>query len=239
MTVVVGESKREAIDVIARACQERGAQMVPAREGVSAEAWVREGRVCLQLQTPRRSYGSVTLALRGLHQAGNAIVAVRLLEALEAHGIRLSEAAIRSALTGVSWRGRLDLVETADGPLLVDAAHNPAGAGVLAEYLRAVYPQGLPIVFGAMRDKDLSGMLAALVPCATRLVATAARTSRAASAEDVAAVARRLGHLPVDVVPDPVEAVARARAFGHTVCVAGSIYLIGDVLAALTPAPGS
>jgi dihydrofolate synthase/folylpolyglutamate synthase len=233
MTVIVGESKREAVEVIARACEERGAEMVRARDGVRARAVLEQGRVRLELATPRRDYGTVVLALRGLHQVDNAVVAVRLVESLEKRGIDVPKDAIRLALTGVKWRARIELVDTAAGPLLVDAAHNPAGVAVLADYLRAIYPQGLPIVFGAMRDKDLPGMLAALLPCATRLVATAPPAPRAATPDTIAEIARRLGHVPVDIVGNPVEAVARARSFGSTVCVTGSIYLIGDIMAAL------
>jgi dihydrofolate synthase/folylpolyglutamate synthase len=234
MTVIVGESKRDAVDVIARASDERGAMMILAHEGVTAHAVLDDGRVRLDLATPRHDYGMIVLALRGLHQADNAIVAARLLESLDRHGIDVPEAAIRAALAGVAWRARLELVETAEGPLLVDAAHNPAGAAVLAGYLRATFPQGLPVVFGAMRDKDLPAMLAALVPAATVIVATTPRTARAAAADVVAGIARRLGSARVEVVPDPIDAVRRARTFGSTVCVAGSIYLIGDVMAGVS-----
>ena len=203
-------------------------------EVVDARAVLDAGRVRLDLATPRRDYGTIGLALGGLHQADNAIVAARLLESLDAHGIAVPEAAVRAALERVSWHARLELIETAEGPLLVDAAHNPAGAAVLAAYLRALFPRGLPIVFGAMRDKDLPAMLAALVPAATVIVATTPRTPRAAAADAVAGMAKRLGGTRVEVVPDPVEAVQRARTFGPTVCVAGSIYLIGDVLAAVS-----
>jgi len=124
-----------------------------------------------------------------------------------------------------------DLIEVGRNRVLVDAAHNPAGAAVLAGYLRLVYPGGLPLVFGAMRDKDIAGMLAALLPSATHLVVTAPRMARAADPHALAAEARKHTRAPVAVAPDAAAALEQAWQFGPTVCVAGSIFLAGEILA--------
>jgi dihydrofolate synthase/folylpolyglutamate synthase len=230
----VGESRREALDVIRRVSEERQARLVLANEGVTAEARMDdEGRAVLDLTTPAGRYGPMRLALRGMHQVPNAVVTVRLLEVLDDRKVSVLPAAVRTALTDVEWKGRLQVVPLAGNRLLLDGAHNPAGAVVLADYLRAVHPGGVPLVFGAMRDKDVAGMLARLLPTATRLVVTAPPTPRAAGPAAVAATARRLAAVPVDVVPNPLEAVRQARALGETVCVAGSLYLIGAVLDAI------
>jgi dihydrofolate synthase/folylpolyglutamate synthase len=230
----VGESRREALDVIRRVSEERQARLVLANEGVTAEAQLDdEGRAVLDLTTPAGRYGPMRLALRGMHQVPNAVVAVRLLEVLGDRTISVLPAAVRTALTDVEWKGRLQVVPLAGNRLLLDGAHNPAGAVVLADYLRAVHPGGVPLVFGAMRDKDVAGMLARLLPTVARLVVTAPPTHRAAGPAAVAATARRLAAVPVDVVPNPLEAVRHARTLGETVCVAGSLYLIGAVLDAI------
>ena len=57
--------------------------------------------------------------------------------------------------------------------VLLDAAHNPAGASALADYLKREFPEPLPIVFGALRDKDVSLMLKALLPAASTMIMTA------------------------------------------------------------------
>ena len=143
MSVVVGETKAEAVEVIARTCQERGAVMVPAGDGVRAEiVGLEDGQAVVELETPVRRYGRLRLALRGRHQVQNAVIAVRLLETLGEAGAGPDADAIRSAVTGVQWAGRLDLLTDRLGhQLLCDAAHNPAGARVLSEYLREVYPR--------------------------------------------------------------------------------------------------
>jgi len=237
MTVVVGETKPEAVEVIAAACRDRGARLVPARDGVSSRIAMREGKPVLDLETPRRRYGQVTVGLRGRHQADNAIVAVRLLEALEEAGLRVTSGAIAEGIGTPLWRGRLDLVEAGGGRrVLFDAAHNPAGARVLGEYLRECHPQGLPIVFGVMRDKDAAGMLAFLLPHATDLIVTEPPTPRAASPASLVHLARQLGrsdHVETDQVP--ASALDRAWRHGSTVAVAGSIFLVGDLLPRVDP----
>lgn len=232
--VVVGERKTEALDVIASACEQRGARLVPAWEGVDADVALRDGRTVVELKTRQRSYGTVPLALRGRHQAQNAIVAVRLLEELDARGVAVPGAAILEGLTATAWRGRLDLLDAGGGRrLLLDAAHNPAGARVLGDYLREVYPDGLPLVFAAMRDKDAGGMFEVLLPAVTRLVVTAPRIARAASPDTLAAKARAVRPtLAIDVEPDTDAALERAWAGSTQVAAAGSIFLAGEILAA-------
>jgi len=118
-----------------------------------------------------------------------------------------------------------------DHAVLLDAAHNPAGAAALSAYLAEVYPTGLPIVFGAARDKAIATMIGLLAPNATRLVCTAARSPRAAPAEHVAAEARRMvGTVPIECAPDATAALRRAWEHAPEACVTGSIFLVGDVL---------
>lgn len=234
MRVVVGETKPEAIEVIARVCREQSAAMVPADDGVKADiVGVDEGRPLVHVETPVRSYGELRLALRGRHQVRNAIVAIRLLEELGERGITLDAGAVAAAVTDVRWRGRLDLLSDGGGhTVLCDAAHNPAGARVLAAYLLEAYPGRLPIVFGIMRDKDVAGTLAPLLPCASHLVVTRAHTDRALEPSALADAARRAGWRgPLEVEMDAVRAVERAWQKAAEVCAAGSIFLVGEVLA--------
>ena len=104
---------------------------------------------------------------------------------------------------------------------------------MLAAYLDEVYPHGVPMVFGAMGDKDAAAMLAVLLPHVTRLIVTRPRTPRARPAESLAEIARGVGNIDIEIVEPAIEALARASAFGSPVLVAGSIFLIGDVLADL------
>ena len=234
MRVVVGETKPEAVSVIERACQERRAAMVRAGDGVRASIdRVDEGLAVVLLETPVRDYGRVRLALRGRHQVDNAVVAVRLLEELGRLGTPLPASAIAAAVTSTRWPGRLDLRTDSQGrTVLCDAAHNPAGARVLADYLRDVHPGGLPVVFGIMKDKDVGGTLKPLLPFASHLVLTSAHTGRAMTPESLAEAARRAGWQgPIEIEGEPSRALEAAWRHAPAICAAGSIFLVGEVLA--------
>jgi len=232
------ERKREALGVLERATRERDAQLIHAAEGTTVEVEADDGGLCVTLCTPTRAYEPTPLALRGRHQVANAMVAVRLLEELDRLGVAVSAHAIRRGLSEVRWPARLDLLAIGDRRVLVDAAHNPAGVAALAAYLAEVHPGGVPIVFGAARDKPYETMMGLLAPHATRLICTTFASPRAETAEWLAACARRLvGALAVECVPDPVVAVRRAWADAPLVCVAGSIFLAGEILAWLRPDP--
>ena len=232
--VIVGPVPAEARDVVVSMCELSGAEFVEADAGVRIESTSEEGRTSIRLTTPMRDYGSVPLGLRGDHQVPNALVAVRLLEELERQ-LPVTPASIITGIRDVRWPGRLQMIEVPGGRrVLLDAAHNPAGAWALASYLKREFPEPLPIVFGAVRDKDVSLMLKALLPAASTMVMTQPATPRAHGAEELAAIARKLAPgAKIDVEPDPARALERAWTYCPVVCAAGSIFLIGNLLAGI------
>ena len=231
MTVVTGVLPDAARTVVAAVARDRQAHLVEAASGARAEGDIRDGRATVRIVTPDGRYGPVTLALRGDHQIRNALVAVRVLQALERAGIRVPGKAIERGLTDVEWPGRLELIEVQDGPqVLLDAAHNVDGATALAAYLERWHPERPTLVIGVMRDKDVLGIVRALLPVVSSVIATAADTPRALPARDLAArIAAAEANVPVRAEPDPITAIEDAMATGHTVCVTGSIYLVGAV----------
>jgi dihydrofolate synthase/folylpolyglutamate synthase len=211
--VVVGEppsvpdEARAVIDEVARS---RGAELIASATSDLADR---------------------TVGLRGDHQRRNAAVALGLLRTLDRKGIEVSPAATAAGLANVEWPGRLDLRRLEDGrELLLDAAHNPAGAEALAQFLAT--PGGkLPLVFAAMRDKDIPGMFAALLPEVASLVVTRATTPRSAEPSLLAAHARALAPLlPVAVELSLPAALDAAWRSSPRIVVAGSIFLLGDVM---------
>ena len=172
------------------------------------------------------------MGLSGAHQIGNAVVAVRILELLDSQGMAVPPGAVVSALARPSWPGRLDLRRFADGrEILFDAAHNPAGAASLASYLRELQVGRLPLVFAGMQDKDLEGMLRALLPVVGALVVTRASNRRSADPEQLSELARRIApDTAVTVAASPVDALDAAWRSSPRIVVAGSIFLLGDVM---------
>ncbi len=172
------------------------------------------------------------VALAGPHQRGNAALAAAALRQLARAGVAAPEAAIARGIATARWPGRLEEV---DGVLL-DGAHNPDGAAALAAALRALHP-GRPVelVFGVLSDKDHAGMLAALAGAVRRLHVVAPATPRARPAAEVRALAASLG-VDADAHASTADAIAcarRAAADGALVCVAGSLYLVGEARALL------
>jgi dihydrofolate synthase/folylpolyglutamate synthase len=210
--VVVGDlppEAREAIEQIARA---RGADLVMADETALAQ--------------------HLPLALRGRHQRKNAAVAATLLEVIDARGITVPPAAVVEGLTHVTWPGRLDLRRLGAGrEALLDAAHNPDGAAALAAYLAESWPEKPPLVLAAMRDKDVRGMFRALLPAVGSLVLTRASNPRSAEPAALAVQAREVAPgVPIAIEPSLRAALDAAWRQSPRIVVAGSIFLIGDVM---------
>ena len=111
MTVVMGDLRPDAETVIRRCAAERGAALVDAIRDTRCQAEMIDGRAQLTIATPSGSYGPLTLGLRGEHQVGNAIVAVRLLEVAAGHGIHVPQTAIEQGLAAAEWPARLELLD--------------------------------------------------------------------------------------------------------------------------------
>jgi dihydrofolate synthase/folylpolyglutamate synthase len=195
--------------------------------------------------------GQTRIGLRGRHQAANAAVADATLDALEAAGIaRVDEAARRRGYAEAVWPGRLELLPVGGRDVLLDGAHNPAGAVALATALDDLRPylQGdadapVTLVTASMRDKDADGVIAALGEAATlrgaSVIATEVAVPRALPADELAArwsaLAPAIGRVVVRATP---EAALDAALLGPgPTVVAGSLYLVGAVRARLVDDP--
>jgi dihydrofolate synthase/folylpolyglutamate synthase len=232
--VVVGPMTAESSATIASIARERHAPVLTAVDGVTADRIPQApgAPTHVRLRTPARDYGEVILSLRGTHQISNAIVGVRLLECLAGSGIDVPAPAIVSGLARVSWPGRLDHRRLADGrEVILDAAHNPAGAATLAAYLQETWPAKPPLVFAVMTDKDVSRMFEALLPAVSTLVLTRSSNARTADPDTLAAVARTVApDVRVIIQPARRDALAAAWQLSRQIVVAGSIFLLGDVM---------
>jgi dihydrofolate synthase/folylpolyglutamate synthase len=224
--VVCGALPAEALGVIAAICEREGARLIRSDLDVAVQPGTAGPTTFV---TPRMTIPDVRLGLAGRHQAGNAAVALRLLDELHELGYETDLEAVRAGLERSVWPARLERF-TIDGcDILVDAAHNPAGARALTAYLQETSVDRVALVFGAMKDKDVGEMLQVLAPVAGLTICTTAPTPRAMEADAIAELARPL-HGHVEVESDPFAAIARACATSpRLVVVAGSIFLVGPV----------
>jgi dihydrofolate synthase/folylpolyglutamate synthase len=225
-TTVIG-----ALPASARAAVLRAARVAGARvRDVSREGSVRETPDGLHIRTRRRAYAGLR-PLPGAHQVANLRVALGLLEEAKDVGIAVDLGGVAAAIDRTAWAGRLQTI-SGRPPLLLDGAHNPEGARALARHLRGGPP--FVLVFGAMADKDVAGMARHLFPLARAVVLTRVRQKRAATTR---ALAERIGPLARGARHEPTaaRAIRGARDLAGPdgrVVVAGSLFLIGEVLAA-------
>jgi dihydrofolate synthase/folylpolyglutamate synthase len=231
--IVTGQLESEAARVIRDIADGKEAPLIRAHDGVSVEALPppSAGGQAIRLRTPRRDYGMVKVGLEGRHQIDNAVVAVRALECLDEAGFVVPQTAVLEGLAAVKWPGRLEHIRFANGrSVLLDAAHNPAGADALAVFL-AGQAIRRPLVFATMRDKDARGILTALCPSISALVVTRASNPRSADPFSLQEMATALTPgLPVHVEDSVNDALTYAWKLNPHIIVAGSIFLLGDVL---------
>ncbi len=242
----------EALDIIRRRARRMAVPLTEVRP-TPLLGWDRDG---LQVLLPR--LGEVRVGLRGRHQAANVAVADGLLDALEAAGIATVDSdARRRGYADAVWPGRLELLTVAGGrEVLLDGAHNPAGAAALADALDDLRPflaaGPLTLVVGMMADKDVDGAIDALLKAdglhGATVITTTIDAGRALGAPELAARwrarAEALGRTPGATRPATIRAVARPLDALHDALdrpgptvVAGSLYLVGTIRAQLVDDP--
>lgn len=236
---VITGAQDDALETIGRAASGLGAPVISVRDIYN---WrVRESSLSGQvfdLEGPGGRYEALRMPLPGRHQIDNAVLAVAAAEAGRERGLPVDESAIRRGLATTEWPGRLQIMPTTPR-IILDGAHNPAGALALAVFLaqhRAELGR-LLLVFGVLKDKNWESMLGYLAPLADAVVLTQPPTERAADPEELRAHVG--GHARAQVAADPAEALELARSIAgprDTILVAGSLYTVAAALRILRPA---
>lgn len=188
---------------------------------------------------PLHRLGSVTLGLRGVHQGLNAALACAAAESLGTCGFHLSSLHLAEGLYRARHRGRLERIEPPENDpnsptFLVDGAHNPMGARVLARHVEAFLPERPRVLlFGVNPDKEVGPMLKVLAPLADAIVLTQSQARPVSDFEPFAARARRFTRAPVVCQPSQLRALEMASGLAGSeggVLLTGSLYLVGDLL---------
>lgn len=192
---------------------------------------------------PDHPGGALVVDVRGIHadyrglelaapsyQAPNVAVAVAAAECVL--GRALTSDRVRSAMASMRFPGRFELV-CPEPPVVIDGAHNPQAAAVLAAAIGEAWPDpnARPwCVLGVLADKDAEGIVTALAPAVDRFVVTQSHSPRARDAGDLAAIVERATGAWPEIVPDLEEALghACAHAGANGVVVTGSLYTVGE-----------
>lgn len=234
--LIVSEQHPPAMEVILKRAEELGASV--RRVGVD---WRAEGisdcggcfRFDAQPADERPSI-PVKLSLAGEHQVGNALTAVAALDA-----IVIDASAINAGLASAEWPGRLQTIER-DPEILLDAAHNPGGARVLARFL-ANHRAGrtIRLIYGASRDKAIDEVAGTLFPLAAEVYLTRSQVTRSVRPALLAEITDH-HHANVHLTANLGEAIEAARAAsgsGDVIVIAGSVFLVGEAIGLLRREP--
>ncbi len=203
--------------------------------------------------------------LVGRHQLRNVALAIAAAEELNRAAINIVSRCIEAGIRETHWAGRFEVMQ-AEGvrpEMVLDGAHNPAGAWALRSALSERYPErAITMIFGMMRDKDMREVAEILFPLARRVIVTKADNPRSATAEEIRAAGERM---PTDIIEETTVAAALRRAYDLAarekehpqgsrsaaqiggasdtgtgaeplVVIAGSIYIVGEALAAIEAA---
>ncbi len=266
--VVVAPQEDEAMKTISAQCEELNAPMIETSAPFEVEAAggaENIGRYRFCYRTRRGEYDP-QLSLRGRHQITNALVAIHLAEQLQIAGFDIPSPAIVEGLGNVEWPGRLEMIRVSPSPapLLLDGAHNAAGARVLRDFLdehfssgspgyaslpacpasssgpsskpgtlEAMRTQGRPItiIFGAMADKAIAGMVEILFPAAQQIILTKIANVRAAEPSAMAEAIASLNRSVVcaNNVAEALMEASRVTPPDGLIVACGSLFLAGEV----------
>ncbi len=229
--VVIAPQKKEAERVIFGKCREVGVEPIIVSEDFKIKKHnlgIYQPIIAVNFSTENDVYHDIVLGLAGKHQIVNALVAVNLAETLREFGFEIEKENIWAGLENATHKGRLEFYKG----ILFDGAHNAAGAQALREYLNEFIKQPIVMIFGAMRDKDLSEIAEILFPKADKLILTKIENQRSMTVEELKDfVPPDFDENKVIVVQDVREALEAARNIASNeelICVTGSLYLIGE-----------
>lgn len=230
-TVVLGDRNPAVTEEVAEICRRQGADLRLARPPCALTQSL-EGQLFAW-----GPYPELRLSLLGPHQLQNAAAALETLEILRSRGWRISPQALRAGLASAVWPGRLELAARRPD-ILIDGGHNPQCAEAAAEALRVHYPgKKCRFLLGVLADKDVDGILRALLPLAEEVAAVTPQSSRALPAEHLCQrLEKSFRFRRASAYASPaqaLEALRRGAGPEDVICVCGSLYMIGEVREAL------
>jgi dihydrofolate synthase/folylpolyglutamate synthase len=241
-TLITLPQHPEVNDAIGEAVRELGAQVVNATTYVPPITPASESFSDQSSETPRNRYPlevlgrqiEVNSPLAGRHQLRNVALAIAAAAELkQKFGYEISSEDIARGIANTRWSGRFQVFPSLP-EIVLDVAHNPAGAWALRSALSSRYDgQPLTIIFGAMRDKAIAEIAEILFPLSEEVIAVKVNSPRAASGEEIREISGHVG-TPVVIASDLPAALDLARERGRTIVITGSVYLVGAALERLS-----
>ena len=211
--------------------------VVAAAQAPDAEKVIRDRAAECEapLQFVNDSYQKSPVSLSGEHQKQNAALAIA---ALRAARIDIDDSSIEFGLGSVDWPARF---QRWDDRIVIDGAHNPAAARVLAQTWRETFgDQSASLILAILSDKDLRGICDALAPIANSVLLPKIRSERATPPAELAKVlSANIPSLPCSITDSIADALALARAKPNPILLTGSLHFAGEALAYLRGEPAA
>ena len=230
--VICGVRQPEAKKVIREVCEEKQAPLYQA----GAQFRIRQYKDgSFSYSGIERSFKGLRTSMRGRHQARNAAMAVAGAEVLQSLGFAISDEAIRKGLENVRWRGRQEYLEMPQRVLL-DGAHNAEAMMTLCRSLKNEYTyRRLLVLMGIMREKNHRRMIASIAPLADEIVFCRPKMDRSQVPEVLKKEANRHG-VHTEIIEDVASgfrSLLERAGENDLVCVTGSLFTVGEVIAHL------
>ncbi len=234
--VVSAVSQPTGMEVIKNLARERRAPLYWFKKDFGARKL--KGRTAIRYQGISHNFAPLDMPLAGDHQKENLSLALAACELLfdkfkssRDKRYRLTPDLVRQGLKQTRWPGRLEIVKK-DPLVILDGAHNLKAAKVLGNYLaQALSDKKITLVIGILDDKPHEAMLAHLLPRAHRLILTRPRIDRSLPIETLKQAAQKLFKGQIEEIEDVKEAAAHAiqgTSKNDAVCIAGSLYVVGE-----------
>jgi len=227
--VVSAPQENQAMKVIRRIATERQSPLIEVKKEYPYTILSRslDGQIYRLEASDKQKTSDFFIPLLGDYQVLNAVTAYAALKALPSWEFLLEESQIKAGLSATFWPARFEILQR-DPPIVVDSAHNPASMEKLRETIDEFFPDyPLVLVFGISEDKQLDGMLAAILPRTSHLICTRAEHPRAMDPESLAERARDYGctRESIPVVDNALRRAIELASQGQLVVVCGSIFV--------------
>ncbi|RKD23880.1 hypothetical protein BEP19_05490 [Ammoniphilus oxalaticus] len=240
--VITAETDPKALTVLQNVASAKKAPLYQLGEEFTFERTTTDFSELIEkfeFKGPFRNYSDLQIGMIGKHQADNAALAVMVLEVLRQYfAVHFELEQLKQGLANARWPGRLEILHN-NPHIILDGAHNIGGVEALRDALQERFAQNKIIVlFSALRDKDVKGMIERLAPLCDEVYITDIEHSRAADPVEIETLFRVTNpKLSVHTILDWREALdvwLRSQNDGQSVFLAtGSLYLISKIRAAL------
>lgn len=232
--LITAASQPRILNLFSKICREKGSPFY--RVGKDFRFTWQDG-ISFNYEGLNRKLWGLHLNLKGFHQIVNATTALGAIEIMEDLGYTVSIESMVRGLNEVDWPGRLEIVSSSP-KIILDGAHNKAGAIVLKEFLeKESQHKRLILIIGIMKDKDISSILNVLTPLADKVILTRPSIERAASPYLLKQRMGGYGKKAV-IIEDLKEAIKKGISMvdqKDILCITGSLYTVGEAKRFLNP----